>query len=112
MTFSSLMEKTFGAVATSLRIACQILSLVVCSWLSWLACLKSSQMVSLSMKHFTAEGDVVQDSHKHCACNLGGEVIRLAFAKSELFLAFHENNLLGPTPGVKLVCLEETKHAA
>ena len=39
-------EYTLVMAATNSRMACQILSLIVSSWLSRVACLKSSPMVS------------------------------------------------------------------
>jgi len=53
--------------------------------------------------------DVVLECHEGRTCYLSCEVGRLAFAKSEQPLAFLEDDLLGPAPGVNPVCLEESQ---
>ena len=53
--------------------------------------------------------DVVLERHEGRTCNLCREVGRLAFPQSEQSLAFLEDDLLGPAPGVNPVCLEESQ---
>ena len=52
---------------------------------------------------------VVLECHDGRACNLRSEVGRLALAKAEQSLTLLEDDLLRPSSGVNLVCLEESQ---
>ena len=71
----------------------------------------SEEFADSLISHESLHGreDVVLDSHKRCACNLGREVGRLAFPKPQQSLALLEDDLLGPASGIKPVCLEESQ---